>query len=42
MVKLNENTKNEILEKLKNGSSTGSIMNEYNLSRSTVQRIKNE
>ena len=42
MVKLNENTKNEILEKFKNGSSTGSIMTEYKLSRSTVQRLRNE
>jgi DNA invertase Pin-like site-specific DNA recombinase len=42
MVKLNNDLKNEILEKFKNGSSTGSIMNEYKLSRSTVQRLKNE
>ena len=42
MVKLNENTKNEILEKIKNCSRTIDIMTEYKLSRSTVQRIKNE
>ena len=42
MVKLNENTKKEILEKIQNGSSTGSIMNDYKLSRSTVQRLRNE
>ena len=42
MVKLNNSLKNEILEKFKNGSSTGSIMTEYKLSRSTVQRLKNE
>jgi hypothetical protein len=42
MVKLSNEIKNEILEKFKNGSSTGSIMNEYKLSRSTVQRIENE
>jgi len=42
MVKLNNDLKNEILEKFKNGSKTGTIMNQYKLSRSTVQRIKNE
>ena len=42
MVKLNNSLKNEILEKFKNGSRTGSIMTEYKLSRSTVQRLKNE
>ena len=42
MVKLNNDLKNEILEKFKNGSRTGAIMNQYKLSRSTVQRIKNE
>jgi hypothetical protein len=41
MVKLSNEIKNDILEKFKNGSSTGSIMTEYKLSRSTVQRIKN-
>ena len=42
MVKLNNSLKNDILQKMKNGSSTGSIMTEYKLSRSTVQRLKNE
>ena len=42
MVKLNNDLKNGILEKFKNGSKTGTIMNQYKLSRSTVQRIKNE
>ena len=42
MVKLNNSLKNDILQKIKNGSSTGSIMTEYKLSRSTVQRLKNE
>ena len=42
MVKLNNSLKNDILQKMKNGSSTGSIMTEFKLSRSTVQRIKNE
>jgi hypothetical protein len=42
MVKLTNELKNEILEKFKNGSKTGEIMNQYKLSRSTVQRLKNE
>ena len=42
MVKLTNELKNEILEKIKNGSKTGEIMNQYKLSRSTVQRLKNE
>ena len=42
MVKLNNAIKNDILEKFKNGSRTGDIMTEYKLSRSSVQRIKNE
>lgn len=41
MVKLSPELKNEIIEKLNNGASTGQIMNEYKLSRSTVQRFKN-
>jgi hypothetical protein len=42
MVKLNNSIKSDILEKIRNGSTTGSIIKEYGLSRSSVQRIKNE
>jgi hypothetical protein len=42
MVKLSNEIRNEILEKFKNKVSTGSIINEYKLSRSTVQRLRNE
>ena len=42
MVKLNNDLKFEILERIKNGLSTGKVMTEYKLSRSTVQRLKNE
>ena len=40
MVKINPTLKNEIIEKINNGASTGQIMNEYKLSRSTIQRFK--
>ncbi len=40
MVKLNNDLKFEILERIKNGLSTGKVMTEYKLSRSTVQRLK--
>ena len=42
MVKLSNEIRNEILEKFKNGSRTIDIMNDYKLSRSTVQRLRNE
>ena len=42
MVRLNLTTKNEIIERFQKGATTGEIMTEYKLSRSTAQRIKND
>ena len=42
MVKLNNDIKNKIIQDIENGLSTGQIMRNYKLSRSTIQRIKND
>ena len=42
MVKLTNELKTQIIQDIENGSSTGYLMKQYKLSRSTVQRIKNE
>ena len=42
MVKLNNDIKNKIIQDIENGSSITNIMTNYKISRSTVQRIKND